>query len=358
MRIRLWVLIAIAILLILAFAGWIAFQTMTGPLYHPGDVRAGKGLREPIAQPDQAGAKPQMWKVASDIELYHFEEGTGEDVLTVHGGPGFAHSATWKANAALADRYRFIYYHQRGCGRSTHPVTTLAGVNFYQSMQTLNGVLGLAAHIADIERIRRILGHERLILVGHSFGAFIAALYAAEFPEHVKACIYVSPASVTVLPNPKGDLFGLMRLKLPPDRLPEYDRFVAQYFDFQSQMKMSEQQIAEINRRFAIFYLAASPSAPAPLDPSGVTDNGGFMSLGVFLSMGRHHDYTSALRAVTAPTLVVHGSLDLQPREWSLAYARLFPNSRFVEIAGAGHFSFDDHPGEFAAAVREFLSKL
>ena len=40
---------------------------------------------------------------------------------------------------------------------------------------------------ATIERIRRILGRDRLTLVGHSFGAFLAAMYAAEFPDRVEA---------------------------------------------------------------------------------------------------------------------------------------------------------------------------
>lgn len=354
---RIW--IVIVVVLVIVIAGWFMFDLMSGPLYHLGDVRAGKGLREPLAPPDQAGAAPQMWKVAADIDLFHFEQGAGEDVLTVHGGPGFVHNESWKANAALADKYRFLYYHQRGCGRSSRPITALSGGrNFYQSVQTLNSALGLGAHIADIERIRRILGREKLILAGHSFGAFIAALYAAEFPEHVKALVFISPANMAMLPNPAADLFALMRRHLPPDQLPDYDRFIAQYFDFQSQLQMSDEQLAALYRRFGAFYVAASPSAPHGPNLQALSGNGGFMPLGIFLSMGQHHDYRAALRNVAVPVLVIHGSADLQPRGWSLAFANLFSHHRFVEIEGAGHFPFDDHPEEFAAAVRVFLSKL
>lgn len=86
----------------------------------------------------------------------------------------------------LKKDYRFIYYHQRGCGHSTRPIDTFKSQNFMQNVTVLNKVLGLSAQLADIERIRRILGHERLILVGHSYGGFLASLYAAEFPEHVE----------------------------------------------------------------------------------------------------------------------------------------------------------------------------
>ena len=47
------------------------------------------------------------------------------------------------------------------------------------------------AQLADIERLRRASGETSLILIGHSFGAFLAALYATEFPERVRAPVLV-----------------------------------------------------------------------------------------------------------------------------------------------------------------------
>ena len=64
---KLTVLIAVAIVIaLLAAAAWRWFNA---PLYQPGDVRAGKNLREPLAPPAQAGARPGYWRVAEDIEL-------------------------------------------------------------------------------------------------------------------------------------------------------------------------------------------------------------------------------------------------------------------------------------------------
>jgi proline iminopeptidase len=48
---------------------------------------------------------------------------------------------------------------------------------------------------------RTILGGGKLMLVGHSFGGFLASLYAAEFPQHVKALILIAPADVLVFPQ-------------------------------------------------------------------------------------------------------------------------------------------------------------
>lgn len=69
-------------------------------------------------------------------------------------------------------------------------------------MTTLEQTLGLGAQIADIERIRRLLGDEKLILMGHAWGGFLALLYAAEFPDRIDALILVFPADVLVMPQP------------------------------------------------------------------------------------------------------------------------------------------------------------
>src|SRR5271169_1637529 len=125
---KLTILVGIVLLIVLlAAAAWHWFNS---PLYRPGDVRAGKDLREPLEPPSQESARPGYWRVASDIELFHFEEGAGEPILTIHGGPGFVPAGPWAAGAALGADYRLVYYHQRGCGSSTRPIRFLGDQNF------------------------------------------------------------------------------------------------------------------------------------------------------------------------------------------------------------------------------------
>ena len=347
-------LIAVGVLLALVLVAALLWYWFNSPLYRPGDVRAAKNLREPLEPPAQDGARPQYWRMAKDIELYHFEQGAGDDILVLHGGPGFPTPAAWP----IAGSHRWVYYHQRGCGDSTRPLRSLKGQSFYQSMQALNTTLGLPAQVADIERIRRILGHDKLILAGHSFGAFLAALYAAEFPERVRALVAIAPANLAVLPNTESDVFERIRQKLPPEKQAEFSAFLAEYFDFRGAIEKSDDELAALHRRFGTYYLNAAPSMKAPAGADGMAGNGGLMALAVYFSMGRRHDYRDAFRAVTAPVLVIHGRDDLQPVAWSRGYAALFPNSRTVEIAGAGHFVFDDQPARFTAAVEEFLRPL
>jgi proline iminopeptidase len=342
-------LLAAAVLLaaLLIVAAALLWRMMSGPLYHPGDVRAGKDLADPLSAPPQAGA----WRVAPGIELHHFEEGAGSPLLIVHGGPGFPPPAPWRAGRLLAPHYRLIYYHQRGCGLSTRPVRSLTG-RFYQDMMDLHRRLGLPAQISDIERIRRILGRDKLVLVGHSFGALIAALYAAEFPDRVSALVFVAPANVVVLPGPRANLMELVARRLPPALRPEYESYLAEYFDFRRALARSEAESSTFYGRFAKYVVEAYPGAiPAGSD----APSPGYVPTAIYLGLGRRHDYSAALRAVKTPVLVLHGSRDMQDEETSRDFARLFPNSRFRVIANAGHFMYDDQPEQFAAAIEDFL---
>jgi proline iminopeptidase len=119
-------------------------------------VRAGDNLRAPLAPPEQPQNSP-AWRVEEDIDLFHFAEGEGRNVLIVHGGPGAPYAEPWTGLEPLTGTYRFHYYDQRGCGQSTRPINSFASTNYYENMTNLDRTLGLGAQIADIERIRQLL---------------------------------------------------------------------------------------------------------------------------------------------------------------------------------------------------------
>ncbi len=78
----------------------------------------------------------------------------------------------------------------------------------------------------------------------------------------------------------------------------------------------------------------------------------------MYVSMGRRHDYRSALNHVNAPVLVTHRTEDLQTESASRGYVDALPNARFQVIEHAGHFAFEEQPTAFAAAVGAFLGEL
>jgi proline iminopeptidase len=226
----------------------------------------------------------------------------------------------------------------------------------YQNMMELDRTLGLGAQIADIERIRQILGDDKLILVGHSWGGFLASLYAAEFPEHVEALILVSPANTLVMPQPEADsdLFVSVRAKLPADQQPEFDAFMKEYMNFNTLFQKSEADLLAMNEEFGKYYVQVVDVESTPMPKQGKP--GGWMTWGMYVSMGQQHDYRAALKDITAPVLVIHGADDLQSEAASHQYVDAFPNADFAVIKNAGHFSFEQQPKQFADIVQKFLA--
>jgi proline iminopeptidase len=82
---------------------------------------------------------------------------------------------------------------------------------------------------------------------------------------------------------------------------------------------------------------------------------GGWMTWGMYVSLGQRHDYRAALKKVTAPVLVLHGADDLQSEAASRLYSDSFPNAQFAVIENASHFSFQQQPEQFAQLVVDFL---
>ncbi|HEY5961604.1 MAG TPA: alpha/beta hydrolase [Polyangiaceae bacterium] len=342
-----------ALLALLAFGfRWFMQQ----PLYQPGMARALVQLGTPVATATVADS--EAWQVEPGISLAHFEVGTGRPVLVVHGGPGIPFRQPMAGLLPLTERYRFYYYDQRGCGRSTRPFERFVDGSFRKNFRTLESKLGLGAQIADIERIRQALAEEKLVLIGHSFGALIASLYAAEFPDHVAALIPIAPANLLVMPPPGGGLFADMDQLLPAPSRDEYRAYIAEYLDFQKLFKRTESEASQLNAQLGRFFVEAARKRgfAVPIASAAETESwGGFMVQAMYLSMGRRHDYRPAVRVVTAPVLVLHGANDLQSESVSRSFAQAFPNAHFEVTPNAGHLPFADAPKLFAELVGKVL---
>ena len=116
------IVIAIIVLLLLALGGCYYFTK--GMAFYKPEELAEKG-EEYFKVPGQEGAEKGFWKTEEGIDLYYFTQGEGENpVVIVHGGPGAPPSEKWDALDGLGDDNKFYYYHQRGSGKSTRPITS------------------------------------------------------------------------------------------------------------------------------------------------------------------------------------------------------------------------------------------
>jgi len=106
----------------------------------------------------------------------------GHPILLLHGGPG----SGWNEGIRRTfdpRAYRIILFDQRNCGRSTP----------HAGEPHVDLSTNTTAHLlADIERLRRLLGVERWALFGGSWGATLALAYAEREPARVSGIVLVA----------------------------------------------------------------------------------------------------------------------------------------------------------------------
>ncbi len=265
--------------------------------------------------------------------LYYEIRGTasGIPLVVVNGGPGVEHAYLHCSDAwdLLAQRRRVVFYDQRGVGHSQRLAK--------------NQSCTLADQIADLEALRGHLGFERIDVIGHSWGGYLAMAYAARHPERIAHLVICDSGA------PKwGDTVFLFK-----DIFPEtWARMEAVAFA----EELGDSAAAQISFHEYLTMLCYSPqkrdamlARPAPVFVSAVN-----RALNVDLA---RYDLNPELAKFRFPTLVMTGRYDINVAPsvaWKIHHA--IPDSRFEVFETSGHLPFYEERDKFVQVVEGFLS--
>ncbi len=274
------------------------------------------------------------------VRLFYREAGQGGVLIIVlHGGPGFTLDYLADDLMPLARRQRVLFFDQRGTGRS--------------SLVTGAAALHADRFVDDIEAIRRHLAVPWVALLGHSWGAGLAALYAMTHVDRVERMILVGsiPLRHAELVRTFEQIDGQRpaeereRLRAARDRWLAEVGSAAACRDFYALWFRPFLKVAGV----ALTADFCAGSADALRNKVENVDRHTLASLG-------NYDWRVGLGRVAAPTLVVHGSGDVisiaNAREWATA----LPRARLLLLDGVGHFPYLEAPERFFPAVDAFLS--
>jgi pimeloyl-ACP methyl ester carboxylesterase len=153
-------------------------------------------------------------------------------------------------------------------------------------------------------------------------GGMIAQTLAAEHPASVRSLVSImSNTGSRWSGQPSLAIYRYFLSAAPADRQGYIDRTVKVFTAIGSRgLPQDTERHKEI----------AGRSWDRGFDPSGSG-----RQLGAIIASGNR---TSRLRAITAPTLVIHGSKDpMVSRSGGVATARAIPGARMVTIQGMGH---------------------
>ncbi len=251
-------------------------------------------------------------------------------VILLHGGPGADHAIHKPAWSVLSDIAQIIYLDHRGNGRSEDgPVESWTLEQWGDDVRSLCDALGV----------------ERPIVIGTSFGGFVAQAYASRHADHISGLVLISTAA-------------------------KFD-FEAMYAAFGKLGGADAQDAARaywssptVETRMRYHEVCMSLYFQRPLDPDLLSRiilkndvalhfNGPKNGQGAM-------DFRKALTKVTCPAMVMAGRQDpVTPLSMNEEIVASLPGDpRFHIFDDCGHGVVGDQPEAAFSAIRDFIKSV
>lgn len=333
----------------LRFAGW-----LSGIL----TVCAALALHVLILRPSSlphgspiARSSTRYWDLPTGSHIAHSEYDPppgvpriSEPIVFLHGGPGvftfdFDHEF-FKQFAA--DGFRVYLFDQAGSGLSGY----LPHVRDYT----------LTRSIEDLEEVRRQIGASKLILIGHSWGATLAANYMTKYPEHVWKVVLLSPGPIWNLAA--TGQFDFDRTDAHPSSTPL--RLIAGALLFRknpdaAENLLSQREAGDMDRALLDAGAIVCKGALAKL-PSIPAGENLYPLLAIQDELnGPERDPHRVLRENRTPAMVAYAECDFLTWSNVLDYRKTFPNLKIYYFPRAGHYIQLMQPELLRNEIRAFL---
>lgn len=293
---------------------------------------------------------PGLGKRRVDVggaEIYVELEGKGTPLVLINGGPGGTHHYFHPWFSRLSKHARVVYYDQRGCGLSDFK----PGDKGYSVDQA----------VEDLDTLREALGFEKWVVLGYSYGGFLAQLYTALHPENVAGLVLLG-ASTGMRADDGPSRQSEYISEAEKTRLTELRRELNEYAKANG---LPRQKVVELSiynnflngdwKRQNFYRPSADRLAQGALY-EWVNDQNfnGLMNQ----SEGRW-DLTGAFDGSPIPTLILEGRYDLT---WSEKKKDILkgnhPNGRLAVFERAAHGIYDEDPDGFFRVLKEFVKGL
>ncbi|MCM6772826.1 alpha/beta hydrolase [Nocardia sp. CDC159] len=245
--------------------------------------------------------------------MLHDEGGTGVPILLLHGLMGSAR--TWGDQLPwLREFGRLFTFDAAGHGRPAP-----------DELCTEEFVRDLADATGGID--------EPMVVIGHSMGALHGWVFAAEYPERVRALVVEDMA-----PDFRGRTARDWAAMIAawPQPFPD----AAAVLEF----------FGPVAGRYFLNSFVAGPD--------GYRLHGEVETFREISEEWGTRDFWAQWRAVRVPGLLIEGEHTITPPGQMREMAALRPNSRHVLVAGAGHLVHDDQPEIYRAHVAKFLNEV
>ena len=278
-------------------------------------------------------------------------------VIYLHGGPGgYIHSSIIDTLSPLTEfGYEVFFYDQLGSGLSDRPP------HFRD--------VSLPLHVRDLhEIVTKHIGADKVILIGHSFGANLATHFLASYPELVSKVVYSSPGGLTPIMYTESGLPQRDHVKPPVQyRFIEpwsyHEESDSTLFQPKPLLAMigalgfNSKFISDVEMDKVFNNLALKVTKGMVCNPEMVQPEEGGLGMYAYMSANYNPDLIDIrpkLKEISVPSIILQGQCDSGDYGTVIEYSELL-GSKYNFIEGAGHIIWWEKPELYFGLISKFL---
>lgn len=270
---------------------------------------------------DQDGSLSSITVNNTQLHAEAFGNASDPMIVVLHGGPGLDYRYLLNCKALADHGYYVVFYDQRGSGLSKRE--SKSGFSLQIMMDDLSAVIAHYRKSPD----------QKIILLGHSWGAMLATAYINQYPDVIDGTILAEPGGF-VWQDIKEYIVRAQRYAITSETLND-----ATYLDqFISGRDTDHEQL---DYKFGL----ASISENSDVNPVGNEANCPFWRMGAIVNRAMFEigerdqpDWTVNLDAYTTKVLFLYSENN---KAYGLEYAQhvssAYSNVQLQRINGAGH---------------------
>lgn len=299
----------------------------------------------------------QFWNLKTGSKIGYFKLETNQElirtpILYLHGGPGgkITDQIIGTLRPFVSEGHDVYFYDQIGSGHSDR----LAEIEDYT----------VDRHRRDLQEIIAKISSDKIILIGHSWGAVLAINYLTYEPDRVEKLVLSGPGPILPI---NTEVINA----IPPEHLPltqpEFtnrqgnrnannwrSKFMSKWAHIFKTKLASDQEADDF---FTHLNQELSKSTDCVLNENRVVEGGGgyYSHIKTLSSIQDVENKRDKLGTIKTPILILRGQCDNQKWGFTKEYLDLFINSTLEIIEDAGHNIINSAEKEYVELIKKFL---
>ena len=283
-------------------------------------------------------SRAQYQKVNSNgLDIYYRIFGEGTTILVLGGGPGDNSNRYITLCELLSENFQCILVDQRGAGISAPEV--------YDS-----STISVDLTLKDFEVLREHLGLKEWVVLGFSYGGYLASLYVNHYPSSVSHLILLESIGLNT------DVFAYFKDNINSNLLPS-DLEVSKYWsDSVRVTKDPHHALVEQIRSWMPGYFYDRKKSLIVSETMKDSDFNFEVGQWIWNDITKNDlDLTKMKSNFNKPVLILHGRQDPVGESVPQLLKEYYKNSKLIFIEKAGHYSWIEQPDKVHLSVEVFL---